>query len=71
MPYFQVNGVTEGLEADALTKIIIYNNGESFSGEGQDQDVIVAATKAYVDALNQWIEHQNVELPVFATTVQA
>jgi 2-isopropylmalate synthase len=50
---FQINAVTEGKEAmgEAIVKLRVH--GKLYSGIGVSTDIIGAAIRAYVDALNK------------------
>lgn len=52
---YQLNSVTEGMDAlgDAFVKIT--NNGKSYAGRGLSTDVIEASIHAYINAVNKMI----------------
>jgi 2-isopropylmalate synthase len=52
---YQLNSVTEGMDAlgDALVKIS--SNGKSFAGRGLSTDIIEASIHAYINAVNKMI----------------
>jgi len=50
---FQVNAVTEGTDAQAEVTVRLEENGRTVNGQGADTDTLVAAVKAYVNALNK------------------
>ncbi|MEX2246841.1 MAG: alpha-isopropylmalate synthase regulatory domain-containing protein, partial [Dehalococcoidia bacterium] len=52
---FSVNSVTEGIDAQGEVTIRIDAAGRSFVGRGADTDIIVAAAKAYMNALNRML----------------
>ncbi len=52
---FSINAVTEGIDAIGVVTIRIRSDGEVFSGRGADTDIVVAAAKAYMNALNRLI----------------
>ena len=50
---FSVGAVTEGTDAQAKTTVRLEEGGKMVDGQGADTDTIVAATRAYVHALNK------------------
>jgi 2-isopropylmalate synthase len=50
---FSVGAVTEGTDAQARTTVRLEEGGKMVDGQGADTDTIVAATRAYVHALNK------------------
>ena len=56
---YRVEAVTEGLDAMADVTLRIERDGTTFVGRGADTDIVVASSKAYVDALNRLIASQN------------
>ena len=50
---FSVGAVTEGTDAQARTTVRLEEKGKMVDGQGADTDTIVAATRAYVHALNK------------------
>ncbi len=50
---FSIGAVTEGTDAQARTTVRLEENGKLVDGQGADTDTIVAATRAYVHALNK------------------
>ncbi len=50
---FSVGAVTEGTDAQARTTVRLEEGGKLVDGQGADTDTIVAATRAYVHALNK------------------
>jgi 2-isopropylmalate synthase len=52
---YSVQSVTAGLDAIGEVTIRIEANGRVFGGRGADTDIIVASTRAYVNALNKLI----------------
>ncbi len=50
---FSVGAVTEGTDAQARTTVRLEEDGKLVDGQGADTDTIVAATRAYVHALNK------------------
>lgn len=50
---FNVNAVTEGIDAIGSVTIRIEKDGEVYVGRGSDTDIIVASAKAYMHALNR------------------
>jgi 2-isopropylmalate synthase len=50
---FQVHAVTAGTDAQATVSVRLEENGRTVTGRGADTDTLVAAAKAYVNALNK------------------
>ena len=50
---YQVNAVTEGIDALGVVSVQIKYNDRIVAGRGADPDVIVASAKAYINALNR------------------
>jgi 2-isopropylmalate synthase len=50
---FTVKSVTEGIDAIGEVLIRIESDGVTYTGRGADTDIIVASTKAYLNALNR------------------
>lgn len=53
---FSVKSVTEGIDAIGEVLIRIESEGRTFAGRGAATDIIVASTKAYLNALNRLLE---------------
>jgi len=58
---FNVNAVTEGIDAIGSVTIRIKKNGNEYLGRGSDTDIIVASAKAYMHALNRLLGMEGVE----------
>ena len=50
---YSVRSVTAGIDALGEVSVRIESGGRTFHGRGADPDIIVASTKAYVNALNK------------------
>jgi 2-isopropylmalate synthase len=50
---FSIGAVTEGTDAQARCTVRLEEDGKMVDGQGADTDTIVAATRAYVHALNK------------------
>jgi len=50
---FDVKGITGGTDALGEVVVTLEENGKSVRGQGADTDIIVAAAKAYITALNK------------------
>jgi 2-isopropylmalate synthase len=50
---FQVHAVTAGTDAQAGVTVRLDENGRTVQGQGADTDTLVAAARAYVNALNK------------------
>ncbi len=62
---FSVQSITEGIDAIGDVMVRIESQGMTYVGRGASTDIIVAAAKAYVNALNRLISEQS--LPPAAT----
>ena len=52
---FAVSAVTEGIDSLGEVTIRVAKEGSIYSGRGSDSDIVVAAAKAYVNAINRLI----------------
>jgi 2-isopropylmalate synthase len=50
---FQVQAVTQGTDAQAEVTVRLEEDGKTVNGQGADTDTLVAAARAYVNALNK------------------
>nr|MBV6628656.1 2-isopropylmalate synthase [Oceanococcus sp. HetDA_MAG_MS8] len=50
---FSVNAISQGTDAQGETTVRLGRDGKVVNGQGADVDVVVAAAKAYVNALNR------------------
>jgi 2-isopropylmalate synthase len=50
---FEVKGITGGTDALGEVTVSLEENGKAVRGNGADTDIIVAAAKAYINALNK------------------
>ena len=50
---FRVEAVTEGIDALGDVTIRVEKDGQVYVGRGSDTDIIVASSKAYMNALNR------------------
>lgn len=50
---YSVNAVTEGIDAQATVAVQIKVGKKIYSGSGSSTDIIIASTKAYINALNK------------------
>jgi len=50
---FEVKGITGGTDALGEVMVTLEENGKTVRGNGADTDIIVAAAKAYINALNK------------------
>jgi 2-isopropylmalate synthase len=50
---FDVKGITGGTDALGEVVVSLEEGGKSVRGQGADTDIIVAAAKAYINALNK------------------
>ena len=64
---FRVDSVTEGIDALGDVTIRIEKDGKVYVGRGSDVDIIVASTKAYMNALNRLLAMEEVEAKASAT----
>lgn len=58
---FQVQAVTSGIDAVGEVTIKIKDNGNVFAGRGASTDIIMAAAKAYMNALNKMYSARRAE----------
>ena len=56
---FSIHSVTGGTDALGEVTVRIRENERVFTGRGADMDVLVAAAKAYVAAINKLLVWQN------------
>ncbi|MDP1759403.1 MAG: alpha-isopropylmalate synthase regulatory domain-containing protein, partial [Thermodesulfovibrionales bacterium] len=52
---FEVKGITGGTDALGEVMVSLKENGKTVRGNGADTDIIVAAAKAYINALNKLV----------------
>ena len=52
---FQVQAVTQGTDAQAEVTVRLEEEGKTVNGQGADTDTLVAAARAYVNALNKLV----------------
>ncbi|MSP21519.1 MAG: 2-isopropylmalate synthase [Dehalococcoidia bacterium] len=57
---FSVKSVTEGIDAQGEVTIRIEADGGSFVGRAADTDILVASARAYVHALNRFVQASKV-----------
>ncbi|MCY4542010.1 MAG: 2-isopropylmalate synthase [Rhodobacteraceae bacterium] len=50
--HYQVNAVTEGMDAQATVTVALDEDGLIVNGQSSDTDTVLASVRAYVDALN-------------------
>jgi 2-isopropylmalate synthase len=50
---FGVNAITSGTDAQGEVSVRVEENGHTVSGHGADTDIITAAARAYLNALNR------------------
>jgi 2-isopropylmalate synthase len=50
---FAVNAVTSGTDAQGEVSVRVEEDGRTVSGHGADTDIITAAARAYLNALNR------------------
>ena len=60
---FQVNAVTEGTDAQAEVTVRLEEDGRTVNGQGADTDTLVAATRAYINALNRLLVKREKKAP--------
>ena len=66
---FSINAVTEGIDAVGEVSIRIEQNGRTYIGRGANTDIIVAAARAYMNALNRLLAMGDTQkAPVAALT---
>ena len=66
---FNVQSVSEGLDAIGTVTVRIENGGRTFFGRGASTDIIVASAKAYLSAVNRMLAaDEEAALPAVGTT---
>ncbi|MEO5328051.1 MAG: 2-isopropylmalate synthase [Magnetococcus sp. THC-1_WYH] len=55
---YQVNAVTEGMDAQAVVTVRLEQGGRLVQGQGADNDVIVASARAFINALNKLVRRE-------------
>lgn len=55
---YTVSAVTQGIDSQAVVAIQISKDGHIFSGSSGETDIVVASTKAYLEALNRAIRYK-------------
>ncbi|MYC30882.1 MAG: 2-isopropylmalate synthase [Chloroflexi bacterium] len=66
---FNVQSISEGLDAIGTVTIRIENGGRTFFGRGASTDIIVASAKAYLSAVNRMLAaDEEASLPAVGTT---
>ena len=60
---FQVHAVTEGTDAQAQVSVRLEESAHIASGQAADTDTLVAAAKAYVNALNNLVSRREKSAP--------
>ncbi|MDP3958556.1 MAG: alpha-isopropylmalate synthase regulatory domain-containing protein, partial [Pseudorhodobacter sp.] len=60
---FQVHAVTEGTDAQATVSVRLEEDGRIGTGQSADTDTVVAAVKAYLNALNRLIVRRTKSAP--------
>ena len=63
LPLFQVHAITEGTDAQAKVSVRLEENDQIATGQASDTDTLVAAAKAYVNALNNLIARRERSAP--------
>ena len=64
---FQVHAVTHGTDAQGEVTVRLEENGRSVNGQGADTDTLVAAAKAYANALNKLLLKREKTAPAALT----
>lgn len=60
---YQVHAVTEGIDAQAEVTVRLEADGKSVTGQGSDVDTMVASARAYLHALNKWLDKSEKTAP--------
>jgi 2-isopropylmalate synthase len=60
---FQVQAVTQGTDAQAEVTVRLEENGKTVNGQGADTDTMVAAARAYINALNKLLIKRKKTIP--------
>ncbi len=56
---YSVNAITEGIDAQATVNVQVMVDGQIYSGNSNDTDIVVASVKAYLDCLNRALAMQS------------
>lgn len=60
---YEVHGVTGGIDAQARVSVRLKDKqGHTYSGTGADTDTVIASVKAYLNALNKYMQRQQVSV---------
>ena len=54
---YSVNNITDGTDSQGEVTVLIDKNGLIVNGLGSDTDIVIAAAKAYINALNKVFIH--------------
>ncbi|MCL4161589.1 UNVERIFIED_CONTAM: hypothetical protein GTU68_025250, partial [Idotea baltica] len=52
---YSVNNITSGTDSQGEVNVRLEKNGQIYSGQGADTDIVIASAKAYIHALNKII----------------
>ncbi|MDH5766437.1 MAG: 2-isopropylmalate synthase, partial [Gammaproteobacteria bacterium] len=50
---YSVNNITSGTDSQGEVTVRLSHNGRIVHGQGADTDIVIASTKAYINALNK------------------
>jgi len=67
---FQIKSVTEGTDAQAGASVRLEENGRTVTGRAADTDTVLAAAKAYVNALNKLLVKREKRAPETLTVAR-
>jgi 2-isopropylmalate synthase len=60
---YSVNNITSGTDSQGEVTVRLQRDGHIVNGQGADTDIVIASAKAYVNALNKIIRHEEREHP--------
>ena len=55
---YSVNNITSGTDSQGEVTVRLQRDGHIVNGQGADTDIVIASAKAYVNALNKIIRHE-------------
>jgi 2-isopropylmalate synthase len=60
---YSVNNITSGTDSQGEVTVRLQLGGRIVNGQGADTDIVIASTKAYINALNKIIQRDDREHP--------
>ncbi len=56
---YSVNNITSGTDSQGEVTVRLQKGGRIVNGQGADTDIVIASVKAYINAINKIIQHDN------------